>query len=173
MQKPIGQNDPELFSEAKESQYFDRKSARIRPSDAARHVVALSNAAGGKLVIGIEDGGDITGFRRNGARNIEDFERAPLATCSPSPIVRAERVSVTNSAGEDDIVLVLDIEASSSHVISRLSDGEVFLRQNDRSVRLTRGQVLALEYDKGQRAFEDELIEDSSIEDVDHEVLDR
>jgi hypothetical protein len=80
---------------------------------------------------------------------------------------------VTNSAGEDDIVLVLDIEASSSHVISRLSDGEVFLRQNDRSVRLTRGQVLALEYDKGQRAFEDELIEDSSIEDVDHEVLDR
>ena len=80
---------------------------------------------------------------------------------------------MTNSAGEDDIVLVLDIEASSSHVISRLSDGEVFLRQNDRSVRLTRGQVLALEYDKGQRAFEDEPIEDSSIEDVDHEVLDR
>ena len=80
---------------------------------------------------------------------------------------------MTNSAGEDDIVLVLDIEASSNHVISRLSDGEVFLRQNDRSVRLTRGQVLALEYDKGQRAFEDELIEDSSIEDVDHEVLDR
>lgn len=80
---------------------------------------------------------------------------------------------MTNSAGEDDIVLVLDIEASSSHVISHLSDGEVFLRQNDRSVRLTRGQVLALEYDKGQRAFEDELIEDSSIEDVDHEVLDR
>lgn len=80
---------------------------------------------------------------------------------------------MTNSAGEDDIVLVLDIEASSSHVISRLSDGEVFLRQNDRSVRLTCGQVLALEYDKGQRAFEDELIEDSSIEDVDHEVLDR
>lgn len=80
---------------------------------------------------------------------------------------------MTNSAGEDDIVLVLDIEASSSHVISHLSDGEVFLRQNDRSVRLTRRQVLALEYDKGQRAFEDELIEDSSIEDVDHEVLDR
>ena len=150
-----------------------RKSARKDDREIAKHISAFANASGGKLVIGIEDGGDVTGFRRNGARNIEDFERAPLATCSPSPIVRAERVSVTNSAGEDDIVLVLDIEASSSHVISRLSDGEVFLRQNDRSVRLTRGQVLALEYDKGQRAFEDELIEDSSIEDVDHEVLDR
>ena len=53
------------------------------------------------------------------------------------------------------------------------SDGEVFLRQNDKSVKLTREQVSALEYDKGQRVFEDELVSDSSIEDVDHEVLDR
>ena len=173
MQQPVATNDVALFSTSKENQYFDRKSARKDDREIAKHISAFANASGGKLVIGIEDGGDITGFRRNGARNIEDFERAPLATCSPSPIVRVERVSVTSSAGEDDIVLVLDIEASSSHVISRLSDGEVFLRQNDRSVRLTRGQVLALEYDKGQRAFEDELIEDSSIEDVDHEVLDR
>lgn len=173
MQQPLATNDVALFSTSKENQYFDRKSARKDDKEIAKHISAFANASGGKLAIGIEDGGDVTGFRRNGARNIEDFERAPLATCFPSPIVRAERVSVTNSAGEDDIVLVLDIEASSSHVISRLSDGEVFLRQNDRSVRLTRGQVLALEYDKGQRAFEDELIEDSSIEDVDHEVLDR
>lgn len=157
MQQPLATNDVALFSTSKENQYFDRKSARKDDREIAKHISAFANASGGKLVIGIEDGGDVTGFRRNGARNIEDFERAPLATCFPSPIVRAERVSVTNSAGEDDIVLVLDIEASSSHVISRLSDGEVFLRQNDRSVRLTRGQVLALEYDKGQRAFEDVL----------------
>ena len=32
--------------------------------------------------------------------------------------------------------------------------------------------ISALEYDKGQRVFEDELVSDSSIEDVDHEVLD-
>ena len=36
-----------------------------------------------------------------------------------------------------------------------------------------REQVLALEYDKGQRIFEDELIQDSSIDDIDHDVLDR
>lgn len=49
----------------------------------------------------------------------------------------------------------------------------MFLRQNDKSVRLSREQILALEYDKGQRVFEDELAEDSSIEDIDHDVLDR
>ena len=115
----------------------------------------------------------VTGFKRNGARDIENFERAPIATCSPSPVVHKERISVVNSSGEDDVVLVLDVEASSSHVISRMSDGEVFLRQNDKSVKLTREQVSALQYDKGQRVFEDELVLDSSIDDVDHEVLDR
>ena len=63
--------------------------------------------------------------------------------------------------------------ASTSHSVARESDDEVFLRQNDRSVRLNREQVLALEYDKEQRIFEDELVEDSSLDDIDHEVLDR
>lgn len=173
MQQPITTNDVSLFSSTEESQYFDRKSARKDDKEIAKHISAFANAAGGKLVIGIEDNGEVTGFKRNAARDIENFERAPLATCIPSPIVRKERVPVINSNGEDDIILVLDIEASPSHVISRVSDGEVFLRQNDQSVKLSREQVLALEYDKGQRIFEDELIEDSSIEDIDNEVLDK
>ena len=173
MQQPITMNDVARFSSTKESQYFDRKSARKDDKEVAKHISAFANAAGGKLVIGIEDDGEVTGFKRNGARDIENFERAPIATCSPSPVVHKERISVVNSSGEDDVVLVLDVEASSSHVISRMSDGEVFLRQNDKSVKLTREQVSALQYDKGQRVFEDELVPDSSIDDVDHEVLDR
>lgn len=173
MQQPIAANDPSLFSVLAESQYFDRKSARKDDKEIAKHISAFANAGGGKLVIGIEDDGEISGFRRNGARDIENFERAALTTCSPSPIVHRSRVAVVNSSGEDDTILVLDIEASANRVVSRTSDDEVFLRQNDRSVRLNREQVLALEYDKGQRVFEDEVIEDSSLDDVDHEVLDR
>jgi len=45
-----------------ECQYFDRKSARIKPSDIAKHLVAFANANGGVLAIGIEDSGDVTGF---------------------------------------------------------------------------------------------------------------
>ena len=172
MQQPIVTNDVVRFTSTKESQYFDRKSARKDDKEIAKHISAFANAAGGKLVIGIEDDGEVTGFRRNGARDVENFERAPIVTCSPSPVVRKERIPVVNSSGEDDVVLVLDIEASPNHVVSRASDGEVFLRQNDKSVKLTREQVSALEYDKGQRVFEDELVSDSSIEDIDHEVLD-
>ena len=173
MQQPIATNDVVLFSTLKENQYFDRKSARKDDREIAKHISAFANAAGGKLVVGIEDNGEVTGFRRNGARDIENFERAALTTCTPPPIVHRERISVVNSSGEDDSVLVLDIEPSTSHSVARMSDGDVFLRQNDKSVKLNREQVIALEFDKGQRIFEDELVGDSSIDDVDHEVLDR
>lgn len=173
MQQPIATNDVNLFSTFKENQYFDRKSARKDDKEIAKHISAFANAAGGKLVVGIEDDGEVTGFKRSGARDIENFERAALTTCTPAPIVRKDQIPVVNSSGEEDLILVLDIEASTSHSVARESDDEVFLRQNDRSVRLNREQVLALEYDKGQRVFEDELVEDSSLDDVDHEVFDR
>ena len=109
MQQPIVTNDVVRFTSTKESQYFDRKSARKDDKEIAKHISAFANAAGGKLVIGIEDDGEVTGFRRNGARDVENFERAPIVTCSPSPVVRKERIPVVNSSGEDDVVLVLDI----------------------------------------------------------------
>lgn len=173
MQQPIATNDVNLFSTLKESQYFDRKSARKDDKEIAKHISAFANSAGGKLVIGIEDNGEITGFKRDGARDIENFERSALTICTPIPIVHKDRIPVINSSGENDLILVLDIEASTNHSVARASDDEVFLRQNDKSVRLNREQVLALEYDKGQRVFEDELVEDSSLDDIDHEVLNR
>lgn len=74
---------------------------------------------------------------------------------------------------EDGQILVLDIEPSPGHVVSRMSDKEMFLRQNDKSVKLNREQVLALEYDKNQRSYENEVQDRSSMEDVDHDVLTR
>ena len=65
MQQPLATNDVALFSTSKENQYFDRKSARKDDKEIAKHISAFANASGGKLVIGIEDGGDVTGFRRN------------------------------------------------------------------------------------------------------------
>ena len=69
MQQPIATNDVNLFSVLKENQYFDRKSARKDDREIAKHISAFANAAGGKLVIGIEDNGEVTGFKRDGARD--------------------------------------------------------------------------------------------------------
>lgn len=171
MQHPIGKSDPDIFSTAKENHYFDRKSARKDAKEISRHICAFANASGGKLVIGIEDGGEITGFKRNGAHDIEAFKQAPLVCCEPVPVVRLAEITVVNSHGENDLILVLDISASTDHVIARRSDGAVFLRQGDKSVELDHDQITALEYDKNQRRFEDEVAGRSTIEDIDPEVM--
>lgn len=91
----------------------------------------------------------------------------------PSPKVSSTRVDVTNASGEPDVVLVLDVEASTDAVIRRRGDEAVFLRQGDKSPQLGDRQILSLEYDKHQRIFEDEVAEWSGMADVDHDVLDR
>ena len=63
----------EYLTTEEEGQYFDRKSARIKPIDIARHLVAFANANGGVLAIGIEDDGKITGFHNNDSKSINDF----------------------------------------------------------------------------------------------------
>lgn len=85
MQQPMATNDISLLSTLGENQYFDRKSARKDDKEIAKHISAFANASGGKLVIGIEDNGEVTGFNRSGARDIENFERAALTTCRQVP----------------------------------------------------------------------------------------
>lgn len=173
MQQSVVRNDVERFSSEKENQYFDRKSARIKVSDAAKHVIAFANASGGKLVIGIEDCGIVTGFGINGANALGDFKQMPLVYCDPVPVVKIVEVPVVNDRGEGDVVLVLDVSASTDHVVARRNDRAVFLRQGDKSVTLNHDQITALEYDKNQRRFEDEIADRSTIDDVDPDVMAR
>ena len=56
----------------KESQTFDRKSARKDPKGLSNHIVAFANADGGILVIGIEDDLTITGID-DYQKNINDI----------------------------------------------------------------------------------------------------
>lgn len=173
MQSPVVTNNIEVLSSTKENHYFDRKSARIKPDDLARHMAAFANAAGGKLVVGIEDKGEVTGFKVSRAQDIERLEQCALTDCVPSPDVSCTRLPAVNSSGEDDVVLVIDLEPSTDRVITRKKDGAVFLRQGDESKELGYEQIRALEYDKNQRVFEDEIVLDSSMGDVDREVLAR
>ena len=173
MQQPIDTYDPQVFATEKENQYFDRKSARKDADEIAKHIIAFANFAGGKLVIGIEDDGEITGFKRDKTHDVEDFKQAAITCCDPITKAEVVEVPVTNSKGENDLILVIDIEASAERVITRRRDKAVFLRQRDKSVTLDREQMLALEYDKNQRRYEDEVDERSSIKDIDPEVTAR
>lgn len=173
MQAHVLSNDIDVLAHISEGQYFDRKSARIKPNDLAKILVAMANSAGGKVVIGIEDDGTVTGFAQNQAHAPEEFEQCALIHCDPSPDIAPIRVPITNNRGQTDFVLVLNIEPSRNRVIKRKNDGAVFLRVADKSIQLNYEQILKLQYDKHQLVFEDEPVADSSITDVDHEVVDR
>ncbi|MCZ1483909.1 ATP-binding protein, partial [Enterococcus faecium] len=71
------------FISEKEDQYFDRKSARIKPRDIIKHIVAFANADGGKLVIGIEDDGTISGFKFQGAIDPDEYVLAINSMTKP------------------------------------------------------------------------------------------
>ena len=159
----------EYLSNEKEGQYLDRKSARIKPSDIARHIVAFANANGGVLAIGIEDNGEITGFNNKDSKSINDFLNVPFSSCKGRLKVEHEIRKVTIDSKQDSILLLF-IEPSEDAVIKTIDD-KVYLRVGDKSKLLNHEQVTQLEYDKGERIFEDIIVEDSSIDDVDLQLL--
>ena len=156
-----------------ESQYLDRKSARKKPSELLKYLIAFANADGGQLVIGIEDekkGNIITGFNDGNAYDINEFRKIdremrdyPLQLCF-------EEIPVVNHKGEEDKILVISVELSSNRVIIAPND-DVYLRQGNESVTLSYEQRTQLYYDKGQRFFEDEIVQDATIDDIDEELV--
>ena len=149
----------------RENQYFDRKSARIKPNEVARHLVAFSNANGGILAVGIEDDGTITGFNYDKANSINDFLYVPFSCCQGNLNVETEIKEVNGIQ-----ILLFFIDSVENNVI-KTSDNRVYLRIGDKSKLLTHNEITQLEYDKGDRSFEDLIIKDSSFDDIDTELL--
>lgn len=132
--------DIDYLKSTPEGQYFDRKSARIQPKDILRHLIAFANAEGGHLVIGIEDDGEVTGFSGPCAKPIEDFQSIPYQL-KQTPISFSDKIiSVINSSGKEDCVLLISVNPSVDRVIISTND-ETFLRQGDRSVPLSHEQI--------------------------------
>ena len=148
-----------------ETQYLDRKSARKKPSELLKHLIAFANADGGQLVIGIEDDKQnniITGFKDGKAYPIDEFKKIDREMRETPLDLSFEEIPVLNHKGEEDVILVISVELSSNRVIAAPND-EVYLRQGDETVKLSYEQRTQLSYDKGQRFFEDEVVAESSM----------
>lgn len=155
----------------KENQFFDRKSARIKPLDILKHLVAFANAQGGQLVLGIEDDGKISGFNCSGAHSIDEYRNILLTELKETPFHSYfDVIEAENYKNEDDKIVVITVDFSPDRVIKSY-DGKVYLRQNNRSCELNFEQILQLRYDKGQRYFEDEVVEGSGIQDIDNNLI--
>jgi ATP-dependent DNA helicase RecG len=152
-----------------ENQWFDRKSARIRPRELADAMIGFANAEGGLIVVGIRDGivegtGDDdrahNGWRQAG----RDFARPPIPA-------HFEVVSCINDRGQPDRLLIIEVETS-EHVHAN-ARGEAFLRIGDENRRLGPMEVQELRYDKGGTFFDGTAVPGATRGDLDDKLIDQ
>lgn len=154
-----------------ENRFFDRKSSKIKPSDLSQHISAFANAAGGTIVIGIDDRTRaVEGIQQAGEERINEWINAPRSCCKPMPKFREEFLEIENVYGEPDRLLLLHIDSSMDQVI-RTSSDRTYLRIGDKSVEMLGDNLRNLEYSKGSRYYEDEPNREATIEDLDEDLL--
>ncbi|OOH90665.1 ATP-dependent DNA helicase RecG [Pasteurellaceae bacterium 15-036681] len=163
----------EELATMQENTFFDRKSARKEPKEILRHLIGFANAAGGILVIGIEDSGELTGFKHPKAHQAEEFTRALIELQRMPLPVKFHFRDITNNKGEADQILIFEISTAAGRVIES-NDGKAYLRSMDSTLELRFEQRLQLEYEKGSRSFEDQIVRNATFEDdLDLELLTR
>lgn len=152
-----------LLVERDEDQWFERKSARVKPRELADTLAAFANAEGGLTVIGIASGAiegvDADSEAQNAWRQAgRDFTAPPVR-------IRSELVSCTNTSDAADHILLIDVEPS-EHVHEN-ARGEIVLRIGDENRRLGPLEAQELRYEKGSTFFDGSPVQGTSFSDLD------
>ena len=133
-----------------EGQWFDRKSARIGARELAETLVAMANAEGGLIAVGLS-GGVCEGVAgRVAAQNA--WRQAGVDYTTPPVPFTAELLPCVNRRGEADHLFIIHLPPG-RQVHSTTRD-EVFLRLGDENRRLSFEQRIELRYDRGDTTFE-------------------
>ena len=158
------------FLKEPENIYFDRKPGKIDLKHLANEIASFANALGGIVAVGLNDFGDIEGLNKYGIDKINEMQKVVSSYLKPSPIYHCEIIDIKNVLGEDDKIMLFHIEPSMNKVVRNTKD-EVYCRQGDSSIKLTFDQIRSLEYDRNEINFENMIVRESSIDDIDREVV--
>ncbi len=132
-----------------EDQWFERKSGRISARDLAVPLVAMANAEGGYVAVGIHDSAvdGVAAAHLNALRQTaQDFT---------SPVVRATATELSSSNGR----VVLMLRVNPGEHVHETTKGDAYLRVGDESRKLGYAQRRELEYDRGSAPFDGTAVE--------------
>ena len=139
----------------------------IRPEQLAKEVVALANLNGGRILIGVEDSGEISGILRN------DLEQWVLNAfrdkIHPQLIPFYEEIKVDN--GKSVALVSVSMGLSKPYVIRHKGREETYIRMGSRSELASREQQLRLFESGGLLHVEVMPITGTSIENLDLERI--
>jgi len=149
-------NDIALLVRLAEDDRFDRKGSRTPPSGLGSVFVAFSNGPstrGGVVTFGINDKTrEVEGCLRLSEERIQQIESASMVFCQGGRIV-SRRVPVTNSAGQDDFIILFRVHYTHDRLICT-SDGKAYERLGDKTREIDDIRKQQLRVDKGERPFE-------------------
>ena len=159
----------EEITTRKECQTFDCKSIQVDPKALAVAIVAMANADGGVLAIGVSDKTRrIEGVDGNEKR-LNELLRVPFDFCNPSVKVKCEYLPCTDAEGHENRILLMHIPASGQ--LHTNQTDECFMRVGDKSKKLNFDERMQLLYDKGERYYEDKDVYGATINDVDMNLV--
>ena len=132
-----------------EDQWFERKAGRISARDLAVPLVAMANAEGGYVAVGIHDGAidGVSASHLNALRQTAQDFTTPVVRCAATEL----------PAADGRVVLVLRVDPG-EHV-HETTKGDVYLRVGDESRKLGYAQRRELEYDRGSAPFDGTVVE--------------
>lgn len=139
-----------LLLKLREDQWFDRKSAQIKPRDLAVVLTAFANAEGGVVVIGLY--ADKVQGLNSVIGKVNEFRQVPLDFTVPPVQARCEEVKCVNEQGKPDLLLVIRVDPGDR--VHELSNGDCHLRVGDESRKLNFVQRRELDFDKGQSQYD-------------------
>jgi predicted HTH transcriptional regulator len=131
-----------------EGQYLEFKKKVDHPEKIVREVVAFANSRGGKLIIGVDDDGTISGLKAAEEEAFE-MEKAIVRLCKPTIKFSLEKIPLN----EKKQILVYSFKESRKkphYVIQDLKTGwgKAYVRVEDKSIQASKELKLIL---KGQR----------------------
>ncbi len=132
-------------------------------------IVAMANADGGIIVVGISDKTRRIEGVDGDTAHLNELLRTPFDFCVPTVSVTTEFLPCIDCDGHNNHVLVMNIPAS-PRLHANQAD-EVFWRVGDKSRKLPFEERLQLMYDKGERYYEDSPAYDATIDDIDMEAV--
>lgn len=159
----------EEIQNQKEGQTFDCKSIQIDPKGLAIPIVAMANADGGVLAIGISDKTRKIECVDQHTEHLNELLRVAVDFCIPSVRIRNEYLPCLDKDGNQNHILLMHIPAS-IQLHTNQAD-ECFMRVGDKSKKLNFDERLQLLYDKGERYYEDKPVYGATLNDVDMNLV--
>lgn len=98
--------------------------------------------------------------------NLDDYRKITFDYIDPPCNIELEEIEI-----DENLIFIYHVEQDLERIFKRKDNEKIFLRVADSNRELAREQVKKLEYDKNIRLFEEEIILDFNIDDLDNELL--